>query len=106
MCRSRAAAILSVVPGVGAVRGIALLADIPDRQSGDGRPERVVRREDAVIAVPVLARLWDEIRKPGNRNSSRNSNGETSTPPLAPGCVDFRERPGPTQLAALCRGIT
>jgi hypothetical protein len=32
-----AAAILSVVPGVGAVHGIALLSDIPDRQSGDGR---------------------------------------------------------------------
>ena len=26
--------------------------------------------------------------------------------PLAPGRVDFRPRPGPTQLAALCRGST
>ena len=25
----------------------------------------------------------------------------SSTTPLAPGCVDFRERPGPTQVAAL-----
>jgi hypothetical protein len=49
---------------VGAVRGIALLSDIPDRQSGDGRPQRVIRGEDAVIPVPMLPRRRDEIRKP------------------------------------------
>ena len=37
-------------------RGLALLADIPDRQRRDGPPERVVRGEDAVIPVPVLPR--------------------------------------------------
>jgi hypothetical protein len=37
---------------------------------------------------------------------SRNSNGVSSTTPLAPDRVDFREPPGPTQLAALCRDST
>jgi len=49
---------------VPACRGISPLADIPDRQSGDGPPQRVIRREDSVIAVPVLARLRDEIGEP------------------------------------------
>jgi len=34
------------------------------------------------------------------------ANGVSSTTPLAPGRVDFRPRPGPTQSAALCRGST
>jgi len=55
--------------GMSAVRvpaclGIPPRADIPDRQSGDGPPQRVIRREDAVIPVPVLARLRDEIGEP------------------------------------------
>jgi hypothetical protein len=45
-------------------RGLAFLADVADGERRDGRPQRVVRREDAVIAVPVLARLRDQIRKP------------------------------------------
>ena len=45
-------------------RGIALLPDIPDRQSRDGRPQRVIGSEDAVIPVPVPPRLWDEIGEP------------------------------------------
>ncbi len=49
---------------VPACRGIPPRADIPDRQSGDGPPQRVIRREDAVIPMPVLARLRDQIRKP------------------------------------------
>jgi hypothetical protein len=40
------------------------LADVPDRQSGDGPPQRVIRREDSVIPMPVLARLRDEIGEP------------------------------------------
>jgi len=43
---------------------------------------------------------------PGATVVAVNSNGESSTTPLAPGRVDFRPRPGPTQLAALCRGST
>ena len=47
---------------VPACRGISPLAAIPDRQSGDGRPQRVVRREDSVIPVPILARRRDRNR--------------------------------------------
>ena len=36
----------------------------PFRQRRDGRPERVIRREDAVIPVPVFPRLWNEIGEP------------------------------------------
>ena len=45
-----------VVARMPARRGIALLPDIPDRQSRDGRPQRVIGSEDAVIPVPMLAR--------------------------------------------------
>ncbi|MEX0670788.1 MAG: hypothetical protein WD060_10075 [Pirellulales bacterium] len=75
-----------------AFRGIPPLADVPDGQCRDGRPQRVVQREDAVIPMPVLAWLRDEIGEPGNSNSSRNSNGESSMTPLAPGCVDWQDR--------------
>ncbi len=51
------------------------------------------------------------LRGGGARSASRsrNSNGENSTMPLAPGCADFRERPGPAQYGILqapvwCRG--
>jgi 6-phosphogluconolactonase (cycloisomerase 2 family) len=36
---------------------------------------------------------------------SRNPDGESSTTPLAPGRVDFRPRPGPTQLGFSCAEI-
>jgi len=42
---------------------IPLLADVPDRQSRNGRPQRLVRREDALIPMPMFARLRDQIRK-------------------------------------------
>jgi hypothetical protein len=38
------------------------------------------------------------------RTGILSANGESSTTPLAPGRVDLRARPGPTQLAALCPG--
>jgi hypothetical protein len=60
-------------------RGIAMLADIPDGERRDGRPQRVVRREDRLIPMPVLARLWDEIRKPiGNAAGSISWPGDSS----------------------------
>ena len=43
---------------------IALLADVADRQSRDGRPQPVIGSEDAVIPVPVFPRLWNEIGEP------------------------------------------
>jgi len=45
-------------------RGIAPLADIPDREGGDGGPELVIRGEHPVIAMPVLPRRRDQIREP------------------------------------------
>jgi hypothetical protein len=41
--------------------GLALLADIPDRQRRDRPPELVVRREHSMIPVPVLPRRRHEI---------------------------------------------
>ena len=73
----------------------------PFRQSRDGRPQRVIGREDAVIPVPVPPRLWDEIGEPIEELKRRELDDAAG-----PGCVDFRFRPGPTQLAALCLGIT
>ena len=45
-------------------RGITRLADIPDRERGDGRRELVIRGEHPVIPVPVLPRRRDEIGQP------------------------------------------
>ena len=45
-------------------RGIAPLADIPDREGGYGRPELVIRGEHPVIAMPVLPRRQHEIGQP------------------------------------------
>ena len=42
-------------------RGIPPLADIPDREGGDGGPELVIRGEHPVIAMPVLPRRRQEI---------------------------------------------
>ena len=44
--------------------GLALLADIPDRQRRDGGPELVIRGEHPVVAMPVLSRRRDEIGEP------------------------------------------
>ena len=46
------------------IRGIAPLADIPDRESGDGGPELVIRGENPVIGMPVLPRRRHEISEP------------------------------------------
>jgi len=92
-----------------------------------------MRGKDAVAAMPVHPRQRDEIGEPVELTSRRQghpwrlppwavaaqakvwldrqtgilaANGVSSTTPLGPGRVDFRPRPGPTQLAALCRGST
>jgi len=62
LCIATALRAVTVAP-MPAGRGIALLADVADRNSGDGRPQRVVRRTHSVIPVPVPPRLRDEIRK-------------------------------------------
>ena len=58
-----AAAIAGGVPGLGvpAGHGIALPADVPDRQCRNGWPERVVWRKHPVVTMPVFPRLRDEI---------------------------------------------
>jgi len=45
-------------------RGTAPLADIPDREGGDGGPELVIRGEHPVIAMPVLPRWRHEGSEP------------------------------------------
>jgi hypothetical protein len=107
-------------------RGIAPLADVPDGQRRDGGPQLVIRRKHAVVAMPVLPRRRDEVRQTIELTFRRQghpwplpswavaakakvwldrragilpADGESSTTPLAPGSVDFRPRPRPTQLA-------
>jgi len=43
--------------------GLAPLADVPDGERRDGRPEPVIRRKRPVIAMPVLPRRRDEVRQ-------------------------------------------
>ena len=78
---------------------VSLLADIPDGKRRDGLPQPVVRRNTPSYRC--------RCRRGGGISAasrSRNSNGVSSMTPLAPGRVDFRERPGPTQFPHLCRG--
>jgi hypothetical protein len=44
-------------------RGIAPLADVPDRQRRDGPPQLVIQRKHPVIAMPVLPRRLDKVRQ-------------------------------------------
>ncbi|MCX7429453.1 MAG: hypothetical protein NTY17_00245, partial [Planctomycetia bacterium] len=55
---------------VPAGRGIPLLADIPDGERRDGRPQRVIRREDAVGRLRMQMRVVIECR------SERVQNGD------------------------------
>jgi hypothetical protein len=50
--------------GLPAGRGIAPLADVPDRQRRDGPPQLVIRRRHLVIAMPVPPRRRNEIGEP------------------------------------------
>ena len=44
--------------------GLALLADVADRERCDGPPELVIRRKHPVVAMPMLPRRRDEIGEP------------------------------------------
>ena len=83
-------------PRMPARRGLLPLAAVADRERRDGGPERVIRRKHPVIPVPVLARRWHEIGEPVEKLKRREIDD-------APGRVDFRPRPRPTQVAALCQ---
>ena len=52
-------------------------------------------------AVAAKAEVWLD-----RRTGILPADGESSKTPPAPGRVDVRPRPGPSQLAALCRGST
>ena len=82
-------------------RGLAPLANVADREGGDGEPELVIRGEHPVIAMPVLPRWRHEIGQPVQEVTRREFDRA-----VAPGRVVFRPRPEPPQLAALCRGST
>jgi hypothetical protein len=65
-------------------------------------------RAGLFMSVAAAFRGMSAVRVPAGRgcgirsaSRSKRSNGASSMTPPAPGCVDFRFRPGPTQLAAL-----
>jgi hypothetical protein len=45
-------------------RGLAPLADIPDRERRNGPPQLVIQRKHPVITMPVLPRRRDKIDEP------------------------------------------
>jgi hypothetical protein len=49
---------------------------------------------------------WAGCGRKRSASRSRNSNGESSTTPLAAGRFDFRPQPRPARVAALCLGST
>lgn len=59
--------------------------------------------KDAVIPMPVLARRRHEIGESVEKLKRREFYDVARA---GPAHADFRLRPGPTQLAALCRGST
>jgi hypothetical protein len=65
LIRGAAASGAVTVAPMPAGRGLAPLADIPDRQRRDGFSQLVVRREYSVIPMPVLPRRRDEIGQLG-----------------------------------------
>ena len=62
ICGTAASGAVTVAP-MPAGRGVAPLADVPDRQRRDGFSQLVIRRKHPVIAVPVLPRRRDEVRQ-------------------------------------------
>jgi len=60
-------------------RGIAPPDDIPDREGGDGGPERVIRGEHPVRAMPVLPRRRHEIGQPVQVVTRRGFDDAVST---------------------------
>ena len=67
--------------------GFLPLADVANGERRDGGPERVIRRQDAVIPVPVLARRRHEVGEPVEKLKRRE--------------VDDDARPGPRGLSAV-----
>jgi hypothetical protein len=57
---SRGVTVVSIPIG----RGLALLADVADRECRDGFSQPVIGRKHPVVAMPVLPRRRDEIGEP------------------------------------------
>ena len=57
---SRGATVVPIPTG----RGLALLADVADRECRDGFSQPVIGRKHPVVAMPVLPRRRDEIGEP------------------------------------------
>jgi len=57
---------IAAARGMGLARmpSVAPLADVPDRQRGDGGPELVIWCKHPVLAMPMLPRRRDEIGEP------------------------------------------
>jgi hypothetical protein len=64
LIRVAAASGAVTIVSVSAGRGLALLADVPDRECRDGFSQPVIRRKHPVVAMPVLPRRRDEIGEP------------------------------------------
>jgi hypothetical protein len=102
--------------------GLALLADIPDRQRRDGGPELVIRGEHPVVAMPVLPRwrpgtsmkilvraataLWRSARKQRNRFGTEITHCRTGTGGMtwSTRCAAVAGRPTRSRTAS-CRGV-
>jgi len=65
LIRVAAASRAVTVAPMPAGRGVAALANVPDRQRRDGFPQPVIRREYSVIAMPVLPWRRDVIGEVG-----------------------------------------
>ena len=71
MNRVAAASRAVTVAPMPAGRGVAALANVPDRQRRDGFPQPVIRREYSVIAMPVLPWRRDVIGEVGEQLKRR-----------------------------------
>jgi hypothetical protein len=74
--------------------GVALLADVPDRERRDAFPQPVIRRKHPVVPMPVLPRRWDEIgqaieklkrRELDDAARARPIEAQPAHPPALPG---------------------
>ena len=62
-------------------RDLAPLADVPDGEGRDGRPELVIRRKHPVIAMPVLPRRRHEISEPVKELKRREFDDDAGSRP-------------------------
>jgi hypothetical protein len=63
--------------------GLLPLADVADGERRDGWPERVIRRKDAVISVPVLARRRHKVGEPVEKLKRRELDPNHDEPSIA-----------------------